>query len=220
MLQYLSWSLALIELLSPHRLMSHWISSSGQGLCILVLLPAPWCYSSAPPMPISVLALGLPLRCVDWCHRQSKLVTVFGAAIYTEAHQSRCAGFSVNRLEMIQFYVVCDRSGYKRAIWFWSRLAKSQTVAGKRNNVFLKIGKRTEKKHCNSAYLLPLLLVFNSMGFHVFPQGTGIGVTLCTARHLARVRLLSKHKHTHTQTHTHKVIWANRVKRRQACERL
>lgn len=42
-------------------------------------------------------------------------------------------------------------------------------------------------------YLLPELLLFGGVGFHVLPQGAGISVALCTAGHLTRVRLLDKH---------------------------
>lgn len=41
-------------------------------------------------------------------------------------------------------------------------------------------------------YLLPELLLFGGVGFHVLPQGAGISVALCTAGHLTRVRLLDK----------------------------
>lgn len=40
------------------------------------------------------------------------------------------------------------------------------------------------------------------MGFHVLPQGAGISITLCTAGHLTRVRLLHKHREMKTWKQT------------------
>lgn len=45
----------------------------------------------------------------------------------------------------------------------------------------------------SARYLLPELLFFGGVGFHVLPQGAGISVALCTPGHLTRVRLLDKH---------------------------
>lgn len=45
----------------------------------------------------------------------------------------------------------------------------------------------------STRYLLPELLFFGGVGFHVLPQGAGISVALCTPGHLTRVRLLDKH---------------------------
>lgn len=83
--------------------------------------------------------------------------------------------------------------------------------------------KRRERKTRNSAYLLPLLLVFSCMGLNVFPQGAGIGVPLCTAGHLAHVWLLSKHKQTctHARKHAHTQTQLDKQsEEEEACKRL